>query len=224
MSGHLQRIAANVLSSARAFHPAVGSRWVAPSIRSAIETDSEALAPPVPYLTAARVEDLTAAQEQQATARPAVEPPAPEAAPIYESKAIPIVTEKLQPLPGATNPDATFMSIAPAKNQATTSPQAAETKPAPRPTFTPLLPEAPREQKITTPAVAITPTASLRNDKPTRSQPVAQSAREPGEIEIHIGRIEVTAALPQLVARPAPRPARKSLDLGEYLKRDRRSR
>jgi hypothetical protein len=224
MSGHLQRIAANVLDSARALHPAVDSRWAMPSMGSATEADSETLASSVPYRTTTRVEDLTAVQEQQATAPPAVKSPASEVAPLYESKAITVDAEKLQPLPATTNPDATFLSIAPAKNQATTSPKAAETKPAPRPTFAPLLPEAPREQKITTPALAITPAALLRNDKPTRLQPVAQSAREPDEIEIHIGRIEVTAALPQPAARPAPRPARKSLDLGEYLKRDRRSR
>ena len=42
--------------------------------------------------------------------------------------------------------------------------------------------------------------------------------REPDEIQIHIGRIEVTAMTPA-PARPAPRPARKSPSLDEYLKR-----
>ena len=41
---------------------------------------------------------------------------------------------------------------------------------------------------------------------------------EPDEIHIHIGRIEV-AAIAQPAPRPAAPPARKSLDLGEYLKR-----
>jgi hypothetical protein len=44
------------------------------------------------------------------------------------------------------------------------------------------------------------------------------TAREPDEIQIHIGRIEVTAVPPAPV-RPAPKPAHKSLDLGAYLKR-----
>jgi hypothetical protein len=44
------------------------------------------------------------------------------------------------------------------------------------------------------------------------------TARAPDEIQIHIGRIEVTAAPPAPV-RPAPKPAHKSLDLGAYLKR-----
>jgi hypothetical protein len=48
------------------------------------------------------------------------------------------------------------------------------------------------------------------------------AGRDRDEIQIHIGRIEVTA-VPQAPARPAPRPARKTLSLDEYLKRgDRR--
>jgi hypothetical protein len=42
--------------------------------------------------------------------------------------------------------------------------------------------------------------------------------REPDEIQIHIGRIEVTA-VPQAVPRPAPPPLRKSISLNDYLKR-----
>jgi hypothetical protein len=45
----------------------------------------------------------------------------------------------------------------------------------------------------------------------------APASRGPDEIQINIGRIEVTAVT-QAAPRPAP-PARKSLDLGEYLKR-----
>jgi hypothetical protein len=45
-----------------------------------------------------------------------------------------------------------------------------------------------------------------------------QPAREPDEITINIGRIEVTAT-PQPVARPAAAPSRRSINLDEYLKR-----
>jgi hypothetical protein len=47
------------------------------------------------------------------------------------------------------------------------------------------------------------------------------SRAEPDEIQIHIGRIEVIAAPPAPAARPAP-PARKSISLDEYLKRNNR--
>ncbi|HEX9200064.1 MAG TPA: hypothetical protein VF865_10935 [Acidobacteriaceae bacterium] len=43
------------------------------------------------------------------------------------------------------------------------------------------------------------------------------TVREPDEIQIHIGRIEVTA-VPQ-ATRPAPPPVRKALSLDDYLKR-----
>jgi hypothetical protein len=60
------------------------------------------------------------------------------------------------------------------------------------------------------------------------SQRPAQSAQslreEPDAIEIHIGRIEVLAAPPRPAQPAATKPARKSLDLGEYLRRDRRPR
>jgi len=47
------------------------------------------------------------------------------------------------------------------------------------------------------------------------------SERQPDEIQIHIGRIEVTA-VPPPASRPQTKPARKSLSLDEYLKRGRR--
>jgi hypothetical protein len=46
----------------------------------------------------------------------------------------------------------------------------------------------------------------------------AAPTHEPDEIHIHIGRIEV-AAVTQQAPRPAPAPARKSLNLDEYLRR-----
>jgi hypothetical protein len=46
----------------------------------------------------------------------------------------------------------------------------------------------------------------------------APSSREPDEIRIHIGRIEVTAVPPAQV-RSDPKPVKPSLNLGDYLKR-----
>jgi hypothetical protein len=55
-------------------------------------------------------------------------------------------------------------------------------------------------------------------------QPPQSLVEEPDSVEIHIGRIEVLAA-PSRPAQPAaPQSERKSLDLGEYLRRERRSR
>lgn len=54
--------------------------------------------------------------------------------------------------------------------------------------------------------------------------PVQASSRSQDEIEIHIGRIEVLAAPPRPAQPAASKPARKSIDLVEYLRRDRRVR
>ncbi len=57
-----------------------------------------------------------------------------------------------------------------------------------------------------------------RRTEPVR--PAARPEREAEEIQIHIGRIEVTA-VPPAPARPAAQPVRKSLRLDEYLRRGR---
>jgi hypothetical protein len=54
--------------------------------------------------------------------------------------------------------------------------------------------------------------------QPLHARPPAGMSREPDEIQIHIGRIEVTAVPPPPL-RPAPKPANKPLDLRAYLKR-----
>jgi hypothetical protein len=65
------------------------------------------------------------------------------------------------------------------------------------------------------PSHVINAVTKAKPDPFTRS---AQAEREPDKVEIHIGRIEVTA-VSQETPRPAAPRTRKSLDLGEYLKR-----
>jgi hypothetical protein len=59
---------------------------------------------------------------------------------------------------------------------------------------------------------------AARNPSAETSSRSTSPSQEPDEIHIHIGRIEV-AAIAQPAPRPTAPPARKSLDLGEYLKR-----
>lgn len=61
-------------------------------------------------------------------------------------------------------------------------------------------------------------TEATRSSRQTAQHAVA--SREPDEIQIHIGRIEVTAVPPAPV-RPAARTERKSINLDEYLKQRR---
>jgi hypothetical protein len=80
---------------------------------------------------------------------------------------------------------------------------------APESSFEPLLPRESRSP------LAVSGVRRAKSDAFQRSIP---AEREPDRVEIHIGRIEVTA-VPQEAPRPAPTRPRKSLDLGEYLKR-----
>ena len=57
-----------------------------------------------------------------------------------------------------------------------------------------------------------------RKMTPNYAPQSASPAREPDEIQIHIGRIEVTA-VPPPVARPVAPPTRKGPSLDEYLSR-----
>jgi hypothetical protein len=60
-------------------------------------------------------------------------------------------------------------------------------------------------------------------DKASPSQRSGASVREPDEIQIHIGRIEVTAAQPAMQRPTAAQPRRLAPSLAEYLRRrDRR--
>jgi hypothetical protein len=62
-------------------------------------------------------------------------------------------------------------------------------------------------------------TRSIKRDLP---RPSETASREPDEIQIHIGRIEVVAVPQQQAVRPAAKSSRKSPSLDDYLKRGRR--
>jgi hypothetical protein len=230
MSGPLHRIASGVLHPARNLHPALGSVWTPPHTADAPETPGEVLEHTVPRPVASHTEQLTpilarsqrppVALQSEAHATPALL--LPETAPINRN------TSALSSGPSAAShrvdPPAAISGsrvIPPAADTETTAdPNADDTEVDSRSAFVPLLPE----QRFVAPARALTPALPVARERPTHAQPIAQAAHQPDEIEIHIGRIEVTAPPASPAARPAPHPARKSLDLGEYLKRERRSR
>jgi hypothetical protein len=62
-------------------------------------------------------------------------------------------------------------------------------------------------------------TRPTKQDSPWRSE---TASREPDEIQIHIGRIEVVAVPQQQAVRPTAKSSRKSPSLDDYLKRGRR--
>jgi hypothetical protein len=88
------------------------------------------------------------------------------------------------------------------------------------PNRTPIPPPPANALQLLMPQAAIQPAsrpASSQAKEPVRR--AAQPSREPDEIHIHIGRVEV-AAIAQPAARPAPAaPARRAMSLDEYLRR-----
>ncbi len=210
MSGYLQRIVSNARTPARAIHPILGplfsatqsaepfvaeeSLLVSPRPDPVVEPAAGAPPPPelgrLPIRETARAADSKPPHQLPMRSREPNEKPA---------------TALL--LPGLPDkPDENSL-----KHSEPYSPEP-EREIAIDYSFTPLIEEGDRPAvPVRIPGMPGEPRASL----PRRSPPPEP---ERDEIEIHIGRIEVTA-VPQAVARPAAQPARKSLNLDEYLKR-----
>ena len=90
-------------------------------------------------------------------------------------------------------------------------------KPAAAVSYQPLIAAMQQSSPRLQPREPIPAAATVRSAKAEvarRSQP---AQREPDEVHIHIGRIEV-AAITQQAPRPAAATARRSLNLGDYLK------
>jgi hypothetical protein len=225
MSGYLRRLASSVLHGERAIHPDVGSVW------SAARHDREPFESPGAMLVPSRHEDTLIPARMQpdrdTTARGtapypgAKEPPDAELSDAKLNVAatftplVPLAQREDFSAPRTPDPalhNEAFTSGDPAAPPATTISQ------------TPLRGESSRLPVLST---RMAPPQTVAGGEPAplalRSQPAQPPASEPDTIEIHIGRIEVLATPPP-APRPAARPARKSPDLAEYLRRDRRTR
>jgi hypothetical protein len=254
MSNFLQRLAAGVLHPQRAIHPSVGTIWSAagvtgpgttgpllsvPASAEAIKSSSEIVVPPSPRHAKAPTQAATEptsplsrqpdiAPERDAPIRTALphqqlERPAMLEAPARKAVAFQPLVALPQKRPGTAAP------FAPQTNEAT---RQSEDIPPPRLHPTPEEPASPRQShRIEFPRLAVpapripAPAApSLRPPSGQAAQQAQSPMHEPDAIEIHIGRIEVLAGQPRSIQPAAPSPARKSLDLREYLRRERRPR
>jgi hypothetical protein len=219
MNGYLQRLAASVMEPARGLHPTVGSRWEAAHSRG-VEQESEAMVHTTPRMSVVGVNPGTTVrpsnleQPMVETLRPAGRPVDEVARVEMEARAEDVEAQRVR-----TEASPAFSRgaarVAEAARVSSSAKRGEEEAAAPARAFVPLLPE------VRGAGMQARPLMPLAAVQPVRTQPTTQAVREPDAIEIHIGRIEVTAAQSQSPVRPA---ARKSLDLGEYLKRDRRSR
>jgi hypothetical protein len=196
MSGYLQRLASSARNPDGGIHPLVGSLYSAPQTETA---PAEPLAETRPSGSGA-----------EPLAQPPVEPP-PERvfAPLIEEPAGRPVTASQYPFFYRPADGSLTVDTEPPASRSSTGPvvelrrSASGLEP----------PVRPRQSRSGVTA------QNPRSPKPAL-QPRAAPPREPDDIHIHIGRIEVAA-----VPAPAPRPAapqpRKSLNLAEYLKRGR---
>jgi hypothetical protein len=209
MSGYLRRLASSARSPGQSIHPAVRSLFSAPqqdAVLPILEEDNvttvnkpESLPARAQDEPQVLVHESSSTLSQEPNASPEMMAPKREA---LEASAIRIVKEPLreeQPLLERPEPDR--------------QPNAPKPTAIPTHVYQPLIAES-VGRKVGQQSTVLKGLSPL-------SDRTARSEREPDEIQIHIGRIEVTA-VPPPVSRPQTKPARKSLSLDEYLKRGRR--
>jgi hypothetical protein len=237
MSGFLQRLASGVLHAQRAIHPAVGTIWTAAGMMEQsgkaepIEYSGE-VRTPAPQRRADAPELLATQQTTQLAARPQMQPERNAAvsdSAVHGDPEQPAIAESVAFEPLVASAQRMAVSTVPPAQQANATTQQSEAiLPPPyqeqmhRVETTRLLVPVPR---IPAPATAgARKASSFLPPSQRHAQPTQSHVAEPDSIEIHIGRIEVLAAPPRPAQPAAPRSARKSLDLGEYLRRERRPR
>jgi hypothetical protein len=242
MSGFLQRLASGVLHTQQAIHPAAGTIWSAAGMAGQEKIASPGTAEPIESSVEVRVpawQRSVDASELPATQRSTQQPVKPQIQPAYNGLSSDSAVRKnseqaeiaeaaaFHPLVAPAHQR--VVSTAPAAPQADAVTHQSKATPSPRhqqqvhPIETaPLLVPSPR---IHASAIAgARKASSFLQPSSRRAQPAQSQTAEPDSIEIHIGRIEVLAAPPRPAQPAAPRSPRKSLDLGEYLRRERRPR
>lgn len=235
MSGYLQRLASSAMHPAQAIHPVLGSVFshrygadepafqpeeegvtsgapAAPSLVPTPESGSE-----IQESRAVHIESSTTAAPGRLRATvPEISKAEPSATAIDEEARIfrPLLSPKEKAPP-------TQAERSPRNEPSNAGP---EHEPAFQRAYTPLLtPEFHSPARTTSVSSGSSPyiRAGAKPDMPNRAN--RPTATEPEEIQIHIGRIEVTA-VPQTQTRPTVKAARKGMSLDEYLKgRNRRA-
>jgi hypothetical protein len=232
MSGYLQRLARNAIQQAATIHPLLGSLFSAPT-----QAHNEPLEQSVVSLRSSPVSAGDDLQAQVAAAprqspshvddtRPAPNPLLPS---IQTADAAPLPSTRETPDSSPTIAEAVSLrpllspmletDSTPAKIEDSTNPVAElkNDEAGAQRVYTPLVTDSlarPVSQNVPAANSSLPPAAlpRERRDSTARSQP------EPDEIQIHIGRIEVTA-VQQAPARPVARPSRKAPSLDDYLNR-----
>lgn len=242
MNGYLQRLAASAIRPARSIHPVVGSRFSPTSRLEPMDSLEE-----IPVESSAAYAQPVVAPSEASSERPLVRTPPmqrrrrfSDAKTHGESDFFSPLLDSTEPATGTANLQASALSRDPDQqttpgsdanpveamedlHELRTGSASAGTE------YHPLVQLSPRSlppKTLTFSAshdlqqirAAAAPQNSRSTDNSRRAHP-PQPPREPDEIQIHIGRIEVTAVQPPVAPRPAPRESRKSINLDEYLRR-----
>jgi len=215
VSGYLQRLAARAINPRGTVHPVVGSffapeRPAAEPDRLLVEEDEQVIARPPASAPGAPMQAArggSASAERPAhPVTPLVQPEDQTPAPAPRTAVHPAEVSQKE-FQKETPPESEWTTARLPEQEAvrkSSSPPGAQAAPVFSPQLPPPLPLRPGRP----------PAPELRTQPPAR--------REPEEIQIHIGRIEVTAVPAAPAAAPTARP-RRAPNLAEYLKKgDRR--
>lgn len=217
MRGYLQRMAGSALSRERAIHPSVGSLWAPQPRTDSVEESGETF---VSSIISQPVEKRIQNPLQMQGQPTHLQEESLEVAAEQASQFTPLIeTKAMMPAqhPSKTQvPSIHAMPRTVPQTDGTGELKPAESWPQGH-SFSPLVAKSSQSGAAHLSSTALS-AAPLHVNSPQR-QFFAQPAHEPDSIEIHIGRIEVLAAQPQPSPRPAAQPVKKSLDLGEYLRR-----
>ena len=243
MSGYLARLAASVSRERSSIHPLVTPLFA--GTQEAVELpaiEEEQIISPrsqteVPeaqgdaHLPAIEEEQITSPRRQTEVREAPAEARQPEISrpgtssaidgaggPRSEHPAAPVARTRPQVKPVSAAPEEpSSLSAAASQFPAPPSRNADEEFPAAG-SYTPLL----AVNTIQNAAPFASASVKQQRTRSSSSLHRARPAGEPDEVQIHIGRIEVTAVAPSPSSRAPINPARKSPSLDEYLKRGRR--
>jgi hypothetical protein len=246
MNGYLQRLVSRAMNSAESIHPVLGSVFSAPKYASeregspmegdglsSIQTESPKPAESAHPVSGAVFSAPKSARQREGFSmevdklprrRPEslVTPVPASSRPFHDPRPWPeplVPSERLPTPPGERTPEApqTQPEIAESNRESGRHREKREQEGTSQSRYEPLIAESlirPNNQQI----LRRESFASGAREKDDLSGRPIPTEGEPDEIQIHIGRIEVTA-VSQTGARAATKPARKGLNLEEYLKR-----
>jgi hypothetical protein len=213
-------MAASAFSRERSVHPVLGTLWAPQRSADAFEASGETIVPGIKPQRAQDAEQMQTPVESQLL----VQPTRVDSMHIESEQSSELATrtraEAVTPIHSSSDTQRVHAinALAPAKSPAESEDGLRAVRSEQHQwSLKPLVPESSQRAQVSQNA-AVPSVVAPRVDS-VRRQPPAQPARETDSIEIHIGRIEVLAAQPQPAPRAPAQPARKSLDLGEYLRR-----